>query len=938
MDAGGNTKMLRITMSVSGEEAAKYFDSALRTSDYYASENGLWGGKGAERLGLVGDVTREDFISLASNKQPGTDEALTVRIKEKRRSGYDFTFSVPKSVSLYIAESGDESVKRMIHESFMETMADIERRMEARLRGRGRDGEERNSNRVTGNLVYASFVHMVSRPIDGIPDPHYHIHAYVFNATFDPEEERWKAGEFGNIKRDAPFYEAAFHARLAEKLLENGFAIRRTDRDFEFASVSRELIEKFSKRTRLIEQLALERYTVLEAEARDLVKKTGMDFADAFAQVKAKLGAESREAKSVALLDPEEQLANWRAQMTSEERVSLKVESVKGSASQNLLEGPIAKNLAVEHLFERASVARELHAAGMLLRRGIGRVSVDEARVFASTGDCFVRPGSNLVTTPEVLAEEAALLAAVKAGQGGYAELGYGGQWKFLSPFVAGNEEQTNAVLHVLKSRDLVTSIRGPAGSGKTTMMQEAVRAVAALAGKDVFVVAPSSSGVEILKQQGFATLDTFQKLMVNASLQDVARGKIVWIDEAGFLSTRQMRWALDFAAQNDCRLILSGDTRQHHAVERGDAMRLMEQTGAIAHAALAKIFRQQIAALRDAVYDLSAGKTESGFSKLDAFGAIHEVEDNVERLEAIANQHIAAAREGKSSLIVAPTHVECRAISEVVRDRQRREGLLSGEEHEIRRLEKVNLTESQRRDPIYYNLGHVVEFHRRARGGFKSGERWEVGRCSSQNVVVVKDGQTKILPLAQAKSFNVYTQEEVSVAVGDTLRITKNFRVGTSRFRNNELCTVTAIDRESITVGDGREIKRCGLLHLDQGVAVTSHASQGKTIDQVIVSVPVAAFSQTNEAQFYVSMSRARHAMYLCTDSKAALKEAVMRPSERLSPLELLEGIKAERASVAEMQYARAVAKSNQPHRQNRSFVCTQQDWNKATEREPER
>ena len=39
-----------------------------------------------------------------------------------------------------------------------------------------------------------------------------------------------------------------------------------------------------------------------------------------------------------------------------------------------------------------------------------------------------------------------------------------------------------------------MTSIRGSAGSGKTTMMQEAVRAVAALAGKDVFVVAPSSN------------------------------------------------------------------------------------------------------------------------------------------------------------------------------------------------------------------------------------------------------------------------------------------------------------------------------------------------------------------------------------------------------------------------------------------------------------
>ena len=128
-------------------------------------------------------------------------------------------------------------------------------------------------------------------------------------------------------------------------------------------------------------------------------------------------------------------------------------------------------------------------------------MSVEEARVFASRDDCFVRPGSDLVTTREVLAEEAALVETVKAGQGGYAELGCGGQWKFLSSFVAGNEEQTNAVLHVLKSRDLVTSIRGPAGSGKTTMMQVAVRAIAALTGKDVFVVAPSSSGVEILKR-----------------------------------------------------------------------------------------------------------------------------------------------------------------------------------------------------------------------------------------------------------------------------------------------------------------------------------------------------------------------------------------------------------------------------------------------------
>ena len=87
--------MLRVTMSVSAEGATKYFDAALSTSDYYALERGVWGGKGAERLGLTGDVIRDDFVALASNKIPGSkDENLTVRTKDKRTAGYVFYFSL----------------------------------------------------------------------------------------------------------------------------------------------------------------------------------------------------------------------------------------------------------------------------------------------------------------------------------------------------------------------------------------------------------------------------------------------------------------------------------------------------------------------------------------------------------------------------------------------------------------------------------------------------------------------------------------------------------------------------------------------------------------------------------------------------------------------------------------------------------------------------
>jgi len=68
---------------------------------------------------------------------------------------------------------------------------------------------------------------------------------------------------------------------------------------------------------------------------------------------------------------------------------------------------------------------------------------------------------------------------------------------------------------------------------------------------------------------------------------------------------------------------------------------------------------------------------------------------------------------------------------------------------------------------------------------------------------------------------------------------------------------------------------------------------------------VPVRAFSQTNEAQFYVTMSRAWWPMHVFTDSKVALREAITRPSKRLSSWELL--------SLAELDRQRAKEKTGQ-------------------------
>jgi hypothetical protein len=82
-----------------------------------------------------------------------------------------------------------------------------------------------------------------------------------------------------------------------------------------------------------------------------------------------------------------------------------------------------------------------------------------------------------------------------------------------------------------------------------------------------------------------------------------------------------------EFAVEPDCRLVITRDTKQHHSVQWGDALRILERSGAIAQAALTKIYRQQIAGLREAIQDLSKGRTADGFDKLDKLGTIRLVQ-----------------------------------------------------------------------------------------------------------------------------------------------------------------------------------------------------------------------------------------------------------------------------------------------------------------------
>src|SRR5262245_55860831 len=125
--------MLRITQQDSSKDAKRYYAGA----DYYTEGQeivGSWGGEGARRLGLWGVVDKLSFDRMCDNLDPGDGRRLTARTRSDRTVGYDFTFSVPKSVSLLYALTGDRQILDAFRATVDETMQDIESEMKARVR------------------------------------------------------------------------------------------------------------------------------------------------------------------------------------------------------------------------------------------------------------------------------------------------------------------------------------------------------------------------------------------------------------------------------------------------------------------------------------------------------------------------------------------------------------------------------------------------------------------------------------------------------------------------------------------------------------------------------------------------------------------------------------------------------------------------------------
>jgi conjugative relaxase-like TrwC/TraI family protein len=869
--------MIRMIQSSSVGQAKAYFSDALVKSDYFVNDQELQGrfeGKVAERLGIAGMASKEGFFALCENKQPLTGKALTPRTKEERTTGYDINFHCPKSVSIIHALSKDNHIIELFQSSVRATMNDIEADAQTRIR---KDGKY--ADRTTGELVWADFTHQTARPVDeSAPDPHLHSHCFVFNVTWDNEEKRYKAGQFRDIKRDMPYYQALFHKRLSDNLIEAGYSIRKTANSFEVVGVPQKAIDLFSKRTDAIGQFAKDNHIT---DAKQL----------------SELGARTRSKKQKGL-SMNELKDTWRQQikaldndMEQSENKPIRFAPKKELAKQ---EPKDSIDYALQHSFERASVMGERRLAETAIKHSLGNASLSVEAVleeFKNDGRIIrVRErGRTVCTTLEVLSEEKAMVALARQGMGKMQPL-----YK-QSPELSLKGQQGQAVSHILTTNHQVSIIRGVAGSGKTTLLKEAVKLIEHT-GKKVTIVAPTAEASKgVLVDEGFKDANTVAKLLVDKNQQEALTNQVLWVDEAGLLGTKDMKALLALSKEKNCRLILGGDTRQHASVVRGDALRILNTVAGIKTAEVNKIYRQKNIGYREAVQDLSKGNIKEAFDKLDNLGAIQTI-DKTKPNEALVDDYIGYIKKGKTALVISPTHKQSDEVTDTIRHKLKAAGLIGKKEIEVLRLDNLKLTEAQKSDWRNYQEGQVIQFNQNV-PEIKRGSIWQVKETQQNKVIVNNDeGQEKQLPFHKSTAYEVYEPTKIFLAKGDKVKITRNsFDEQAKRLNNGQTLEVVAVSKKGEITLRNRASKTNYSLHKDFGHlshahCITSYAAQGKTIDHVLIAQPASTFPATDAKQFYVSVSRGRESVAIYTDDKEALLEHATQLGERQSAIELVE------------------------------------------------
>jgi conjugative relaxase-like TrwC/TraI family protein len=678
--------MLRVT--------TLYASSAVATAAYYTrylagapgEQPGVWCGQQATALGLSGRVSAGDLQALLEGRDPVSGTPLGTPLVDRTLvdgrmiravAGFDATFSAPKSFSVWWALTGDPGLLEA-HDTAVRAALDHLERYGAttRIRVNGR-----RSYPDTAGLSIATFRQTTSRA----DDPQLHSHV-VISAKVQTDDGRWWALDARYLKRNqrmlGGLYQSVLRAELTHRYgvawesIVNGQA--------ELAGTPQELLTAFSKRAAQVD-------AALAVKVEDFRDRHGRDPTRwERAALCREASADTRSHKTgVTVLDlrtrweTEAAELGWNADRfvaelatAGRDRIDVRPVTVEQVVDQLSASGSVWTRAdalraicdlqpALSSMSGQRWAAALERVADQVAEHGVDLDPPDErTRRRGSDGrSMWVEPTAAHITSNAILAEEETVLAwAIDA------------QNDEPRPSTTVDRDgldvlQADAAAAVAGTDRLVL-VAGPAGAGKTTMLQAAVADLAARH-RSVFGVAPTAKAARVLgRETGIAT-DTVAKLLhewhrTDRPPSDVYRlpaGTTVIVDEAGTIGTPTLRHLVDLAQDEDWRLVLVGDPRQLQAVGRGGLFTELCDTGRVHQ--LARVHRFIHPWEANTSLRLRAGDPVA-LDAYEAYGRIVAGSFDV-HLERIARDWLGHHIDGKTVAIVASTNDHVDALNDAV-------------------------------------------------------------------------------------------------------------------------------------------------------------------------------------------------------------------------------------------------------------------------------
>ncbi|WP_017172644.1 MobF family relaxase, partial [Xanthomonas phaseoli] len=731
------------------------------------------------------------------------------------------------SVSMQALVAGDKDVTAAHDRAVTRALEQVERLAEARKKVKGKSYRER-----TGNMVIGKFRHEMSRA----KDPQLHTHAVVLNMT-QRADGAWRALSNEDIFRVQHEVDALYKAELARGLQALGYAIRLVDDqgNFELDHISRDQIEAFSARSRVIEEaLANEgktraTATTLEKQIISLATRPRKDESDR-ELVKQYWVEKSRELGIDyglrSQLDGRTYEAGDSFGTRGRERGDAGDRIAATSLPASLTPAQAVVQYAINHLTEREAVVRETALTATALRRAVGLAGPDEVRAeikrLAGQGALIeavpayrmadrkdgpalssagwksylqelkgwsdkqaqqyvgnaikqgsLVPAEKRYTTQKALAREKAILAIERTGRGAIEPIMTAAAVKTALEGTALSAGQRSAVETIVSTKNRFVGIQGDAGTGKTYAVNQAVALIkqASVVSEGYRTVALAPYGNQVKALKNEGLEAHTLASFLRTKDKPIDGKTIIVLDESGVVGARQMEQVMRVVEKAGARMVLLGDTKQTEAIEAGKPFAQLQQDG-MQTARISEIQRQKDHELKTAVEHAAEGRVTPSLAHIKH---VEELKEPIERHRAIVNDYIQLTEpERRETLIVAGTNEARREINRMVRQSLD----LTGKGREFETLTRVDMTQAQRRFAPSYQPGMVIQPEKDdQKAGLTRGETYRVKDALPGNALVLQrqDGTTTTINPRKATQLSVYRLERAELSVGDTVRINRN-------------------------------------------------------------------------------------------------------------------------------------------------------------------